>query len=86
MRDPIQTGIAQKGFRLAEVANQDIIHLQGGQFVLGNVELAHVLQHALQPALRIAGARKQKEFCGLIAGQDFFKNCTAQKSGHACNQ
>ena len=86
MRDAIQTGIAQKGFRLAEVASQDIIHIQVGQFVLRHVELAHILQYALQPALRIASTCKQKEFYGLIVGQDFFKNCTTQKSGYACNQ
>ena len=58
MRDLVQTRIVQEGFRLAEIANEDIVHAQSGQFVLRNVELAHVLQHALQPALRIAGARK----------------------------
>ena len=55
MRDLVQSRIVQKGLRLTEVANENILHAQGSQFLLRNVELTHVLLHALQRDARMQG-------------------------------
>lgn len=60
MRHLFKTRIVQEGFRLAEIANEDILHAQRGQCMLRHVELTHILLHSRQPTLRVAGARKQK--------------------------
>jgi hypothetical protein len=54
----IQTRIVRKS-AVSEIADEDIIRIQPGQFVLMNVEFAHVLLYALKPFLRVAGTHQQ---------------------------